>query len=80
VSYGVCGLPYFLKGEIPRVEDLIARTPRQFAEQSIQVVDRRRNTPGRIARDLQQECNLGRLLPIAGLQSSQIFPRTAPPR
>lgn len=36
VAYGSCGFPYFIKGEVPRVEDLVARTPAQFAEQGIQ--------------------------------------------
>lgn len=36
VSYGSCGFPYFLKGEIPRIEDVIVRTPQDFAKQGIQ--------------------------------------------
>jgi NADPH-dependent 2,4-dienoyl-CoA reductase/sulfur reductase-like enzyme len=36
VSYGACGLPYYVKGEIPRIEDVIVRTPEQFAGQGIQ--------------------------------------------
>ncbi|NPA90336.1 MAG: CoA-disulfide reductase [Chloroflexi bacterium] len=36
VSYGSCGFPYFIKGEIPRIEDLIVRTPEQFAKQGIE--------------------------------------------
>lgn len=35
ISYGACGLPYVLKGEIGRVDDVIARTPEQFARQGI---------------------------------------------
>ncbi len=35
ISYGACGFPYFIKGEIARIEDLIARTPEQMAEQGI---------------------------------------------
>jgi len=35
VSYGACGFPYFIKGDIPRIEDLIARTPEQMAEQGV---------------------------------------------
>lgn len=35
VSYGACGIPYFVKGDIPNVDDLIARTPEQFAKQGI---------------------------------------------
>jgi NADPH-dependent 2,4-dienoyl-CoA reductase/sulfur reductase-like enzyme len=30
VSYGACGLPYVLSGEIPRLEKLVARTPEEF--------------------------------------------------
>lgn len=35
VSYGSCGFPYFVKGEIPRIEDLIVRTPAHFVKQEI---------------------------------------------
>ncbi len=37
VSYGSCGFPYFIKGEIPRIDDVIVRTPEQFAKQGIEV-------------------------------------------
>jgi NADPH-dependent 2,4-dienoyl-CoA reductase/sulfur reductase-like enzyme len=37
VSYGSCGFPYFIKGEIPRIEDIVVRTPAQFAKQNIDV-------------------------------------------
>jgi len=30
ISYGACGLPYFISGVIPEVESLIANTPDQF--------------------------------------------------
>jgi CoA-dependent NAD(P)H sulfur oxidoreductase len=36
VSYGACGFPYAIKGEIARVEDVVVRTPEQFAKQGIQ--------------------------------------------
>lgn len=35
VSYGSCGFPYFIKGEIPQINDVIVRTPAQFAAQGI---------------------------------------------
>lgn len=35
ISYGACGFPYFIKGEIPTIDDLIARTPEQMAKQGI---------------------------------------------
>ncbi|HWQ14868.1 MAG TPA: FAD-dependent oxidoreductase [Roseiflexaceae bacterium] len=37
VSYGACGFPYFIKGEIHRIEDLIVRTPEEFAKSGITV-------------------------------------------
>jgi len=33
VSYGACGLPYYVKGEIQSLEDLVSVTPEQFREQ-----------------------------------------------
>ncbi len=37
VSYGGCGLPYLVGGEIAKKEDLIVRWPHQFEEQGIGV-------------------------------------------
>ena len=37
VSYGGCGLPYFVGKEIEKKEDLIVRWPHQFEEQGIRV-------------------------------------------
>lgn len=37
VSYGSCGFPYFVKGEIAKIDDVIVRTPAQFAKQNIGV-------------------------------------------
>ncbi|MBC7320498.1 FAD-dependent oxidoreductase, partial [bacterium] len=31
-SYGACGLPYYIKGEIKNIEDLIAIPPEIFRE------------------------------------------------
>jgi NADPH-dependent 2,4-dienoyl-CoA reductase/sulfur reductase-like enzyme len=36
VSYGSCGLPYFIGGVVKNANDLIARTPEQFAQQNIE--------------------------------------------
>jgi NADPH-dependent 2,4-dienoyl-CoA reductase/sulfur reductase-like enzyme len=33
VSYGACGLPYYIKGEIQSLEDLVSITPDEFREQ-----------------------------------------------
>ncbi len=38
VSYGACGLPYFIKGDIPIAEKLVVRTPEQFAKQGIRAL------------------------------------------
>lgn len=35
VSYGSCGFPYVIKGEIPHVEEVIVRTPEEFAKSGI---------------------------------------------
>ncbi len=40
VSYGACGLPYFVAGEVPSVEKLVARTPEQFKKQGITALTR----------------------------------------
>jgi NADPH-dependent 2,4-dienoyl-CoA reductase/sulfur reductase-like enzyme len=33
VSYGACGLPYYVKGEIQSLEELVSVTPEEFREQ-----------------------------------------------
>ncbi|MFB6095738.1 MAG: FAD-dependent oxidoreductase, partial [Halodesulfurarchaeum sp.] len=33
VSYGACGLPYYVKGEIPELEDLVSVTAEEFREE-----------------------------------------------
>jgi NADPH-dependent 2,4-dienoyl-CoA reductase/sulfur reductase-like enzyme len=33
VSYGACGLPYYVKGEIQSLQDLVSVTPREFCEE-----------------------------------------------
>ncbi len=40
VSYGACGLPYYLAGWIPDVEKLVARTPEKFAKQGVKALVR----------------------------------------
>jgi CoA-dependent NAD(P)H sulfur oxidoreductase len=40
VSYGACGFPYAIKGEIAHVEDVVVRTPAEFAKQGIQALVR----------------------------------------
>src|SRR5215210_9427481 len=41
-SISECGLPYFLSGVVERREQLVARTPEQFAEKGIEVRVRHR--------------------------------------
>jgi len=36
LSYGSCGLPYFIAGVVRKATDLIARTPEQFGKQGIE--------------------------------------------
>jgi NADPH-dependent 2,4-dienoyl-CoA reductase/sulfur reductase-like enzyme len=38
VSYGACGFPYFIKGDVSSIDSLIARTPAQFAAQNIRAL------------------------------------------
>jgi NADPH-dependent 2,4-dienoyl-CoA reductase/sulfur reductase-like enzyme len=37
VSYGACGMPYLIAGDIPDYRRLIVRTPEQMAKQGVQV-------------------------------------------
>lgn len=36
-SYSACGLPYYVSGEVASADDLVARTPEQFAERGIEL-------------------------------------------
>ncbi len=40
VSYGACGLPYVISGEIPSLEALVVRTPEAFKKSGIEVYTR----------------------------------------
>lgn len=37
VSYSACGLPYYIEGIIPNIEELLVRSPAQFAKSGINV-------------------------------------------
>ncbi|MEZ4501079.1 MAG: FAD-dependent oxidoreductase [Dehalococcoidia bacterium] len=37
ISFSACGEPYFVGGEVEALEDLVARTPEQFADRDIEV-------------------------------------------
>jgi NADPH-dependent 2,4-dienoyl-CoA reductase/sulfur reductase-like enzyme len=37
ISYGACGMPYYIAGDIPDYRALIVRTPEQMAKQGVQV-------------------------------------------
>ncbi|PSK99445.1 NADPH-dependent 2,4-dienoyl-CoA reductase/sulfur reductase-like enzyme [Murinocardiopsis flavida] len=36
-SYSACGLPYYVSGEVAHADDLVARTPEEFAERDIEL-------------------------------------------
>jgi NADPH-dependent 2,4-dienoyl-CoA reductase/sulfur reductase-like enzyme len=40
ISYAACGLPYVVSGDIPSLDALVARTPKQFADQGITIKPR----------------------------------------
>ena len=42
ISISECGLPYFLSGVVDERENLVARTPEEFAEKDVEVLVRRR--------------------------------------
>jgi len=35
ISYGACGMPYVISGQIPKLEKLLARTPEKMAERGV---------------------------------------------
>lgn len=37
VSYSACGLPYYIEGIVPKIENLIIRTPEEFRETGVNV-------------------------------------------
>jgi NADPH-dependent 2,4-dienoyl-CoA reductase/sulfur reductase-like enzyme len=37
ISYGACGMPYFIAGDVTDYRDLIVRTPEQMAKQGVEV-------------------------------------------
>jgi NADPH-dependent 2,4-dienoyl-CoA reductase/sulfur reductase-like enzyme len=37
ISYGACGMPYFIAGDVADYRDLIVRTPEQMAKQGVEV-------------------------------------------
>ena len=50
ISYGACGMPYYISGEIPDYQDLLVRTPEQMEKQGVDVHLHHRATaldPGR---------------------------------
>jgi len=42
ISYAGCGLPYFISGVIKKRQELISRTPGQFAQEGIRILKNRR--------------------------------------
>lgn len=64
VSYGACGLPYFIQGLISHPTDLIARTPEQFAKQKIQVL---------VHNEVTQIDPVGRRVTVRDLATGETF-------
>src|SRR4030042_2610387 len=42
ISYAGCGLPYYISGVIKKRQELISRTPGQFAQEGIRILKNRR--------------------------------------
>jgi NADPH-dependent 2,4-dienoyl-CoA reductase/sulfur reductase-like enzyme len=64
VSYGACGLPYFIQGLISHHTELIARTPEEFAKQKIQVF---------VHHEVTQIDPVGRRVTVRNLATGEIF-------
>jgi len=64
ISYGACGLPYFLAGLIPNVQALVARSPEEFRQQGVEV---------RIQHQVLEIDATNRRLRVADLQNSEEY-------
>lgn len=64
ISYGACGMPYLIAGDIPDYHDLIHRTPEQMAKQGVQVHVRHEVTTIDAA---------GRVVHVHDLESGRVF-------
>lgn len=64
ISYGACGLPYFIAGLVPRIEALIARSPVQFREHGVDV---------RIRHEALEIDPLNRSLRVADLEAAKEY-------
>ena len=63
-SISECGLPYLLSGVVKRREDLVARTPEQFAEKGVEVMVRHR------VEKIDPE---NKKLTVRGLEGGEVF-------
>jgi CoA-dependent NAD(P)H sulfur oxidoreductase len=63
-SISECGLPYFLSGTVKRHEDLVARTPEQFAEKGIEV---------RVRHRVERIDPGNKKLSVRGLEGGEVF-------
>jgi NADPH-dependent 2,4-dienoyl-CoA reductase/sulfur reductase-like enzyme len=66
-SISECGLPYFLSGVVDEREDLVARTPEEFAEKDVEV---------RVRHRVERIDPEGKKLSVRGLESGETFEDT----
>jgi NADPH-dependent 2,4-dienoyl-CoA reductase/sulfur reductase-like enzyme len=64
ISYAACGLPYFLAGDVPRIEGLIVRTPEQMAKQGVTV---------KVHHEVTSVDAAGRTVQVRDLQADRSF-------
>jgi NADPH-dependent 2,4-dienoyl-CoA reductase/sulfur reductase-like enzyme len=78
VSYGACGLPYYVKGDIETLEDLVSVTPTEFVEErgidlrtnhEVTAIDRERQTVTVVGPDGEFEQPYGDLLIATGARA-----------
>jgi CoA-dependent NAD(P)H sulfur oxidoreductase len=63
-SISECGLPYFLSGVVDERDDLVARTPEEFAEKGVEV---------RVRHRVEKIDSEGKKLSVRGLESGETF-------
>ncbi len=64
ISYGACGMPYVIGGDIAALDDLVARTPSEMAEKGVRVHVRHEVT------EIDPE---GRTVTVKNLESNETF-------
>jgi NADPH-dependent 2,4-dienoyl-CoA reductase/sulfur reductase-like enzyme len=64
ISYGACGMPYLIAGDIAGYQDLIHRTPEQMARQGVQV---------HVRHEVTAIDATGRAVHVRDLESGRVF-------